>query len=446
MPDAKVEIKTLSTEAPKKIIAEEVRRTWLEENPGKKPVDFDQFKTQPQFKSWEVSTLESLKTADTYSRNALKEIPAIKMADVKLKTEIKFNETKASNTYKTLLDQFGKSQFSDKPADNALWPIPIDAGQGWGSLVDEAKVQVQRNATDLATVVSNIRTLASEDIKTSDPQDPNAVKIWEQSKLYDSLTKLETALKSWDDFLSSYVSLVDPKTLRDLAQNCADRFADFAREHAILYKTFKGTDGEPLYIKYQLLATTKALAEKVASQFATRATTSPSFSAMYERIIDVPRTGTLNEAMTTSKRLAETYAKGTNPKLDVAWKEELGKLGKQLKKQNDLAFKNLDMAFRELNKTSINAGDVIVKKLTIEESLKFWSKNFESFGSLQPTVLNNLQAGTSGIALDLGKYKQAVDTVLAAPEFNDIRRNYQSLLDGITMRIQSQILLCQSLG
>lgn len=286
--------------------------------------------------------------------------------------------TSAGSIYKTLLDQFGKSQFSDKPADKAPWPIPSDAGGNWGVLVDNAKAQVQRNATDLTSVVSTSRTLASEDIKNSDPTAPNAVTIWEQSKRYDRLTKLEAALKFWDNFLASDVSLGDPKTLRDLAKKCADRFADFASEHALLYQTFKGADGEPLYVKYQLLATAKALAEKVASQFAARATTSSSFALMYDRIIDVPLTGTFKEAMKTSSDLATNYASGANPKLDVAWTKELRELRKQLKAVDKAAAKNLDTAFEELNKPMItvpdpidpNGPNVIVNKLTIEETLK----------------------------------------------------------------------------
>jgi hypothetical protein len=454
MPEPKAEIKKLSTEAPGKIAAEEVRQTWLEENPGKNPVDFDQFKTQQEFKSWEASTLESIQNADVYSQNAVVEIPTLQKMDDKLlrlskPEDIKFEKQSAKDTYGTLLARFNDSQFSMN-SSSPTWPIRDDARGNWADLVAKAKAQVQRNATDLASVVSTSITLATEDIKNSNPKDPNAVTSWQQTKLYDRLTKLETALKSWDNLLDSYLSS-DRATLQDLAKKCADRFADFATEHASRYKTYTGADGEPLYVKYQLLATAKALAEKVASQFAARSTTSPSFAAMYDRIIDVPLTGTLKAARQTASDLATNYAKGANPKLDKAWTTELSKLRQQLKAADRTVVTKLDAAFKELNQKSITVPDPIdptgpivnIKKSTVEENLADWSDEYESFGKLDSTLLMSLQLSTNSVALDLGKHKQAVDRVLAAPELSNIRSAYQDFFDGMTMKIQSSILRCQ---
>jgi hypothetical protein len=103
----------------------------------------------------------------------------------------------------------------------------------------------------------------------------------------------------------------------------------------------------PPFVEYQLLATMRAIGEKVASQYAARAGKA-SFTAMYELIRDVPNRGPTDQAAQKARELVDTYGGDLNK----AWVGELGKLGHDLQRVDKNMAEELIEGFKGISTRS----------------------------------------------------------------------------------------------
>ena len=147
----------------------------------------------------------------------------------------------------------------------------------FGTLLDEAKAGAQRNATELATDLATAMTLAGDEVSRTSADRSD----WENSDLHDSLEDLKTALKGWNTLLAES-ALPDERALRDRAKECYDKLNSCARAHERLM-TSGGKEAVP-FVKYELLATMRAIGEKVAAQYIARAG-----KASYSALTSSPR-------------------------------------------------------------------------------------------------------------------------------------------------------------
>lgn len=440
MPEPYEEIKALNgtkenPNSTRKIIEAEVRGRWEAENPGK---SFNDALFKREIQEWKADTQALLEDYGNRWNDQKLDISAFSLVDSKLSLKLEpfSNDAPAKAIYRELMDRFGDANVSHFP--KAPWDLPSDAVPVWKDMLDITKQQVQRNATKLASVVTTVRTVATDEVRRGTGGSDPAVKEWEGSDLYKTLQDLEKTLMAWDDLLASS-AFPDRATLTDAADRCEKSFFNFYREHVPVYAA-----GETVpYVKYQLLATMRSLAEKIASQFAAHSG-NPSFSAMYSFLIDVPRTGTYEEGKLTAKTLTSRYSTETNP-LVTGWKTELKGLEKGLHAADMQAAKDLTQSFKTFD--TLNAA-----KKTLETSLHTWSANYQALGTgatVSADLLANLHTSAGEIAFGLRNYKEIVDHVLknnSSTTVQACRQRYQETLDGFARRIEQDILLCQSLN
>ena len=136
-----------------------------------------------------------------------------------------------------------------------------------------------------STFLSDTVATCTDRVKSQDATNRNAVDDWKKTQLYKSLESLETALKAWDDLLAAEAFPSRDKLAR-AADDCETAFENFGRKHKLVYLDAKAAP----YVRFQLLAAMRVLAETVATQFASRAGRA-SFSAMYQRLTSLPGGG-----------------------------------------------------------------------------------------------------------------------------------------------------------
>lgn len=432
-------IEKLNKETPRKTKAEEMKRRWLEENPGRVPDDFNTFKFKNSgvdWKAWEAKTSEIIGNNDSRWEIEKIQIPDLMAIDTTLKVQASFENSNASKSYESLLDVFGDDHFSFTNG-TAVWYLPNDPNTRaqWQTLSNTTQAEVQRHATDLASVVANTRQIATNEVQREKGAG-SAVTEWQNSELYKVLQSLESSLKQWDKLLA-VDAFPDRNALNKDFDLIQQQFFQFYREHVPLY----GQETTVSYINYQMLATMKSLAEKVAAQFAARAG-KPSFSGMYDLICDVPNRGSYEKGNLTAQYLTKENAIYPSGKV---WKKELESLGKDLAKANPGASTRLQ---GELNKLMQKQPPV-----DLEASLNKWYQTYKNIGS-DLSTLPDLHRSIGEIAFGLGKYKEAVDAVLRptdanstvnSPQIQAIRQRYQEIFDGFVMHHQQEILLCKSL-
>lgn len=439
MPEAHEIIGKLNTETPRKTRAEELKGRWLEENPGKAPKDFDAFKFKNaglDWQAWQAKTSAIIENNDKRWEIEKVQIPDLITIDTALKVQASFESSSASTSYKSLLDVFDDHFSVTNPS--AAWYLPNDPTTSvqWQTLSNAAQAEVQRNATDLASVVANTRQIATDEVKR-EKGDGSAVTDWQNSELYKVLGDLEGRLKQWDRLLADD-AFPDRNTLNQGLDLIEKQFFQFYREHVPLY----GQDTTVGYIRFQMLATMKSLAEKVAAQFAARAG-KPSFSGMYDLICDVPDRGSYEKGNSTAQYLIKENAYSTSGQV---WKRELRSLEKDLEKGNSDVSKSLQAEFNKLTQKQ--------PPVNLEASLDKWYKTYKTIGSDLSTTLPVLHQAIGEIAFGLRKYKEAVDAVLQSSDPNSpvnssqiqaVRQRYQEIFDGFVMQHQQEILLCKSL-
>jgi hypothetical protein len=422
------EIKHLNTNVPGRAVEVEVKGRWLEQNPHANPADFD---TKPSVKQWQTETRTLLEDYKRHSIDATNETPTIEAVDRKLASTLKVDFFAKDATYIELVSRFGDENVSPFAQ---MWTIPTDAKGVWRDLVNSAKQQVQRNVTRLGSTVETIRTLASKDIENAHPNDPTAAKsavdTWEKSDLYTALNQVESAFKAWDDLLAKS-PFPDRAELKRAVDKCDNAFMEFRAKHISVYE---GETTVP-FVKYQLLATMRALSEKLASQYAARMV--PSFSGMYDRMTDVPRSGTYAEGKSASKSLAAEY----DGNLLSGWRGELNNLTKELKTSDKTAARQLADKLKEFQ-----------PKTAFEESLKQWGADYDSLGkpavNLTTGMLSRMHQNIGELSFGLQKCKETLNEFLRSNPSTTVQalnKKYQKIFDGFSAQIKQNVLICQGL-
>jgi hypothetical protein len=176
----------------------------------------------------------------------------------------------------------------------------------------------------------------------------------------------------------------------------------------------------------------KALAEKVASQLAGRVG-GPSFTAMYERLCDVPKRGSGDEVVKFVEALPKDpqYEKGPEKVLSRLLEEAEGLLAKV----NKTANAELQKAFKALS-------------VDMTASLKAWRIGYTE-GALD---LKKMHRAVGELAFGLQKYKEAVDHVLMKDQYKsddkvrDVRERYHRVFDGFAWKIREEVALCKDIS
>ena len=336
-------------------------------------------------------------------------------------------DLEAANAYNGLNEVFGDEKLDS--LSRGHYDFDPDSMTAFHGLLADAKGGAQRNATELGTELATAIALARDEVKNANRDDDT---IWQKSEIYKRLEELKAALRDWDKLLA-VDALPDRDGLKDSAKKCNDKFEACYREHFLLTRTGAGKEAVP-YTKYQLLATMRALAEKVASQFAARAGR-PSFSAMYELICDVPNRGPFKKGTEAADALVKFY--GTD--LGKAWTAELKNMERALIKEDKVAAKDLKEEFKKLTEKE--------PPVDLEGALDEWRAHFKD-----PELLKKeddqkvLRAKIAEIAFGLRKYKEAVDSVLEKVDqtkVGSVRKTYQEIFDGFARQMHKEILFCK---
>ena len=321
---------------------------------------------------------------------------------LKLRDEREFfaGTTDAQRAYSNLRDTF---------RDDVLFGVTGDGFYNFEAkdivefrkLLGDAKAGAQRNANELAVELGAAVGSAMGFNERASRRDTD---------LYAHLEDLKDALKDWDTLLAS-AALPDKTALTKAAKECANKFERCYDEHGKTFSTETNTR-----VKYQLLASMRAIAEKVASQFAARAG-APSFAAMSALIIDVP-----NKPST-----------GTQKGIDLAtaFPEGMLKLKKNLSKVDKALATQLETA---LNKTPYGVSDALDK----------WADNYKDPKKLTANV-KPLRESIAAVAFGLRKYKGVVDSVLGTSNVAEVRKArdaYQQAFDRVTSKLQNDLKLC----
>jgi hypothetical protein len=214
MPQPHEEIRHLNENSHGKIVTEELRTTWLrerwryeEETLGQRKstaTDYDNFKFKPEYQGWKTEAENLIETRDRRWEAERISLPELRAFDKEKEQHASFEEKdhEAKKTYVDLLDHFADEKIS--PYVSAKWDLPNDSTTTvqWKKLLLITGGEVQRNATDLASVVANNRSVASGEVKRGTGGSEPEVKKWQNSELYHALESLEQALARWDQELS----------------------------------------------------------------------------------------------------------------------------------------------------------------------------------------------------------------------------------------------------
>jgi hypothetical protein len=294
MPHEDEIIKKLNENSPRKNKAEEVKSRWLEENPGKNIKDFNDYKYKQEWTAWETKTNKIIETNNDRWEIEKTNLPDMKEIDKTLKVDASFEEKKAKVNYDDLLNIFNDNLYYIN-LPQAIWYVPGDAETQiqWQQMLNRASQQIQINATELAKVVTITKQVATDEVKR-EKGDGAAVTEWQNSQLYKVLENMEISLKQWDSLLAKD-AFPDKETLNQALDTIGKDFFEFYRAHGAKY----GSGTLVPYVNFEVLATMKSLADKIASQFAARVG-KPSFSGMYDLICDVPNRGSYEKGNLTA--------------------------------------------------------------------------------------------------------------------------------------------------
>jgi hypothetical protein len=448
------EIHKLNETSHGKVVAEELRTMWLkerwryeEETTGHRTTKIDDYtpikfaEMGLSYKEWTTEGKDLIANRDHRWDIEKIELPALQAIDEGKGRYASFEDGSVRSTYATIRDYFGDENVS--PFSNK-WFLPTNdqnTMSQWRSLLSKTKSEVQRNATDLASVVYTNRFVASDEIKLQGGTDADVAK-WKSSELYKAMESLETALANWGGELGQY-AFPDPKALKDdnkaleklktAAEACNKAFFDVYRAHLPVYDQA----GTVPFIKYELLALMRSLAEKVASQLAGRLGR-PSFTAMYERICDVPK----RESSEEGERVATVLT--VNPKYEdqpgSVWNTQMEGASASLKKVNQAAHAELMSAFQALSKKK--------PPVMISESLNAWSTGYKG-GALD---LAGMHQAVGAFAFGLQKYKEAVDKVLTKDQYKtdkkilEVQRVYHVNFEGFAWQMLEEVALCKEIS
>lgn len=423
--------KSLQANNRERIYSTEARERWLESNEGKTVRDYNRFSINADFMPWRDELIRKLETGRGLSKTEEGPLGRVTWVDYQkldLRSHDAFADIAARQAYNGLAERFADEVLMGQTVQ-PVYKFDIDSFSTFKTLLDEAKASAQRNATELGTELATAMTLAGEDVRRTAGDET----VWPKSDLYESLEELKTALKDWNTLLAKDV-LPDEKALRDAAKECNDKLYVCYRAHAEL-TTSGGKEAVP-FVKYQLLATMRAIGEKVASQYIARAGKA-SLTAMYELIRDVPNRGPADQAAQKAYDLVSTYGDD----LAKAWDGELTKVRKDLGRANKNILAELNAEFGK------RAG---LDESTIPEALTSWRSNFKNLDLLKKNQ-EVLRKSIAEIAFGLRQYKESVDAVFTKFEsvesnsgkvkiINGIRDRFQQTFDGVAKQLHQDLL------
>jgi hypothetical protein len=429
------EINQLLKTSGEKINGTEVRERWLESNPGKKESDYNSFAASEGFKTQLAEVTTSVYLSRIRSEKEKQDEPGMASADFKklnLKPDDLFSDGQAKAVYAGLSGPIDEALKKTNPqgafddADN----------QAFGLLLDEAKVRAQRNATQLGTELGFAMTLAGKEWEVAQLKG-----IFEYTELSASLENLKTALKEWNTLLAND-ALPDADALRAKAKECADKLALCYEAHGRLMTNRR--EEMPASIKYQLLASMRAIGEKVASQYVARAG-KPSLTAMYKFLQDVPNRSEISQRSLGDLLSVYPTTGGGFIDLAKAWRGETKKLAK------DLTSLDPDLAF-DLNQSFLENKPVVVNDLLADWGNVFHNVVYDpSLDELNypPSKKREIVAK---IAFGLNYYKETVDawaekfrgggkkTGATSDAVKNMRDRYQQTFDSFVQEVYDEMM------
>lgn len=394
---------TLRANSGEVLVKSELQGRWLDQHPTAKDGDyFTHLRTDPNYESSLASIKsrfnanierlgyeETLKDdADRWDRNKLQ---------IRDEREFFKDSREAQFAYGDLRDCFKDSTLYGY-ADEGFYNLDVTQIVEFKRLLRDAKAGAQRNATELGAELGAAISFNDVALKGTD--------------LLNRLVDLKTVLKEWDTLLAGD-ALPDKNALTQKAKECARELESCYKAHGAAFSQSTNP-----FVKYQLLATMRAIGEKVGSQFAARAG-APSFAAMCELIGDVPNRGSNGKPL----------AKGKD--LGAAFKDALLELEKKL------AHEDRNLATQLKAKFSDSPDKAVTE-------LDTWANNYKDLSKLTSNV-EPLRDSIAKIAFSLGRQKVITDDVLAktySAKVKAIGDRYQQTLDGIVSRLQSDIQQC----
>jgi hypothetical protein len=401
----------------------------LESHPDHTESDYYDFAKTDRYVPWRDELMSSLETSRVRSlteQGLSSNIDWVDFHKLGLRARDLFVDREALRQYDGLTDRFSDSELAEYNPTGA-YKFDPESMTAFRILVDEAKASAQRNATELATDLATAMTLAGEEVGRTTT---GSRSDWENSLVHDSLEALKIALKDWNSLLAES-ALPSEGALRERAEEVNDKLYRCRTAHEELMRS-GGEEAVP-FVKYQLLATMRAIGEKVAAQYLARAGKA-SFSALYELIRDVPNRGPVEQAAGRAYELAHKY-QGDPAE---AWARELTTLEHNLKQVDQ----NIALELR---------GELGKPKAAVGDALAFWRDNFTKVEPLKHNR-EELRKRVAQAAFGLRQYKGIVDVVFAKHDLADgssqakklkgMRDRYQQTFDAFAQMLSQDIVRC----
>lgn len=416
MPPPEAELKTINVESPKR----EMREQWLAENPGRGSADFEKYREQPEFKRWESETREWTTVTGNYWAEQNLQMVTLERLDKKLDISRTFSDPSGQSkaVYDKLIRRFENSEFFG--TNNPAWQLPDAAKPEWRKLTAKTVAQVQRSGQDLSSVISGIRVLANEEMSGANVNVPDTTK----SAFRSALENIEKALKQWDKLVSESAS-PDRQELRKAASELENRLFEFRNAHVQLF----AANTTPPYIKYEVLATVKAVSEKVASQFSARVT-EPDVLGMYSRIIDVPRSTHKKFVTPGCKEISSAY----NGDLKMFWESKM---------------RDLKVVGGHVTLTG-EFQDAISNLTSIADSLNAFRYSYEAVRPGDLSWIPGMSSSVAEITFQISKSKKAVEEVCDkhaayadSATARGVRDDYRKFFDTVTQYVQNRVEVLQ---
>ena len=249
-----------------------------------------------------------------------------------------------------------------------------------------------------------------------------------KSAFKSALENIEKALIQWDNLLSESAS-PDRQRLRKAATELDNRLDQFKVAHAQLF----AANTTPPYIKYEVLATVKAVSEKVGEQFRARVT-APTVMGMYSRIIDVPRSTPKKAATQGVKEISSSY----QGDLNNFWDLNMGNILQQARRIGALPNLNVELKTVIYNTSSQHP---------IADSLNAFRDSYKAVNPKDLSWIDGMSSSVAEITFRILKYQNAVEQVFDKYKDNDaarrVRDDYRKLFDTVTQYIQNRVEVLQ---
>ncbi len=416
-----------------RIYTAEAKERWLESSQNKTDAGYQAFQnTNPDWRDGMTRGFEMSRVRSETENAVADSAGLVDSKKLNLQPGNSFaNQPEPDKTYSQAEYDRLTKKFQNADLQNPSGVYKFDAGSmvEFGRMLEEAKAGAQRNATALAADLATAMTLAGGEVSAA----TGNLSDWQNSELRGQLEGLKTALENWNTKLAES-PLPSDITLRQLARDCGNKLDLCSAAHQKLM-TSGGKEAVP-FVKYELLATMRAIGEKVAAQYVARTGTA-SYSGLYELIRDVPR-GPDDQAATKATDLVTTY----QGDYATAWGKELRKLFDGFVGVSDTAGKELLAKFKKAS-------------LGVTDAFGSWGDNFAQLTSVKGDR-ELLRKTIAQVAFGLRRFNDIVDDVLGAhtgvakvdgktdkaKKLEDIRVSYHQTFDGFAQMLNQDIKQC----